>query len=190
MAPIWETLAADFVGDSSLVKIAKVDAEENTQVASAQGVSSYPTIKYFPAGSKEPLEYKGGRDLQTLIDYVNEKAGTHRLLGGGLDLSAGTVAALDSLVKGVSGQDLDSVITQVTEAAAGIKDAGADYYLKVLEKIKANSGYLQKETGRLEGMLLKGGLAPAKVDDLTRRLNVLKRFATGYASMEEVKEEL
>lgn len=159
-------------------------------MASAQGVKSYPTIKYFPAGSTTPVDYQGGRDLKDLIEFVNEQAGTHRKPGGGLDFTAGTVAALDKLVEGISGKDIETVIKEVTAAATGLKDQGVEYYVKVLDKIKANSGYLEKETGRLEGLLKKGGLARTKEDDLTRRLNVLKKFVKGEASFEEVKEEL
>lgn len=46
----------------------------------------------------------------------------------------------------------------------------------MFEKVSANEGYVDKEIGRLEGMLKKGGLAPEKIDDLTSRTNILKLF--------------
>ena len=62
--------------------------------------------------------------------------------------------------------------------------------MKVLEKLKANKDYVQKEAKRLEGMLEKGGLARPKEDDLTRRLNVLKSFlGKGSEDGEEAEEE-
>lgn len=190
MAPVWETLAHDFSPDSSSVIIAKVDAEANTKVADSQGVSSYPTIKYFPAGSTEGLDYQGGRDEASLVEYVNDQAGLHRRIGGGLDLKAGTVELLDELVLGVSGKNVDDVLKEVQASAKSVSDVGSEYYVKVLQKLQGNKGYLEKESARLQNLLAKGGLARPKEDDLTRRLNVLKAFMKGEKSTEEVKEEL
>ena len=33
-------------------------------------ISSFPTIKYFPFGSDEIFDYKGNRDLDSFIKYV------------------------------------------------------------------------------------------------------------------------
>lgn len=190
LAPVWESLAHDFSGDSSTVKIAKVDAEANTKVAEAQGVSSYPTIKYFPKGTSEPVDYSGGRDIGSFVEYINEQAGLHRLVGGSLDLKAGTVDALDTLVAGISGKTVADVLKDVQQATKDVQDKGSEYYVKVLEKLQTNSGYLEKESSRLRGILVKGGLAKPKEDDLTRRLNVLTAFMKGEKTVEEVKEEL
>lgn len=74
--------------------------------------------------------------------------------------------------------------------AAAKKETGskfAEYYSKVAEKVKANAGYVDKELKRLEGMLKKGGLAPEKVDDLTTRSNILRKFK-GVATSDEKQE--
>lgn len=80
--------------------IAKVDAEaENSKaVTKEQGITGYPTIKYFAKGSKEPIAYEGARSEAELIKYVNQHADTHRAVGGGLDAMAGTIQALDEFV--------------------------------------------------------------------------------------------
>lgn len=95
---------------------------------------------------------------------------------------------------GVSGKNIDEVLAEVTKTAKDATDAGSSYYVKVLEKLKANSGYLEKESSRLQGLLVKGGLAKPKEDDLTRRLNILKAFMKGEKSTDElvddIKEEL
>ena len=64
----------------------------------------------------------------------------------------------------------------------------ADYYLRVFDKLSKSEGYAAKEFGRLEGILKKGGLAPAKVDEITAKVNVLRKFVEKAA--EEVKDEL
>ena len=170
--------------------IAKVDAEaENSKsTAESQGVKSYPTLKFFPRGSSTPLPYEGGRSEKDLIDFMNEKAGTHRLVGGGLDAKAGTIAALDTIVgKLTGGGNLAAISEEATKAAQDLKEKYAEYYVKVLEKLGKNQSYAEKELARLEGLLKKGGLAPEKTDDLTSRSNVLRSFLN---KAEEIKEEL
>ncbi len=189
MAPIWETVANDFASEPNVL-IAKVDAEAPNSKATAQeqGVSSYPTIKYFPKGSTTPRPYEGGRSEADFVSFMNEQAGTHRAVGGGLDAKAGTVEALDAVVaKLTAGASIASIATEAQKAAQGLKDKYAEYYVKVLEKYEKNEGYVQKELKRLEGLLKKGGLAPQKIDDLTSRTNILRKF-TGSADVK--KDEL
>lgn len=178
LAPIWETLATDFVNEPTVL-IAKIDAEAPNakQTAEDQGVKSYPTIKYFPRGSTEPVAYSGGRTEADFIGFLNENAGTHRVAGGGLDTTAGTIAALDSLVaQFTGGSDATSVAQQVKDAAVDLKDKYAEYYVKVFNKIAENSGYVEKEQSRIGNLLKKGGLSPEKIDDLSRRSNILSKF--------------
>lgn len=170
--------------------IAKVDAEANKAVASAQGVSSFPTIKYFPAGSTQGVDYKGGRDEKDLLAFVNEKTGLHRAVGGGLDAQGGTIKALDEIAITLTGGNVADVAKAMKKAAQGAKDKYAEYYVKVLDKLAENKDYLSKESTRLEGLLQKGGLARPKEDDLTSRLNILKQFLSGEKSAEDVKNEL
>lgn len=179
LAPTWEALANTFASESGVV-IAKVDAEEENSKATAQanGVTSYPTIKFFPKGSKEAEPYNGGRSEADLVKFINEKAGTHRVVGGGLDALAGTIPALDKLVKKyTSGESsLESVTKEITTASKDLKDTYAYYYAKVLAKLSQSGEYAAKELARLEGMLKKGNLVPEKIDDLTSRSNVLRQF--------------
>ena len=187
LAPVWESVATDFAAEESVL-IAKVDAEAEQSKATAkeQGVSSYPTIKYFPRGSKAPEAYEGGRSEKDFVDFINTKAGTHRMVGGGLDAKAGTIDALDTVVGSITGGDLASLSEKVKGAATGLKDKYAEYYIKVSNKLSSNKGYVEKELARLEGMIKKGGLAPEKLDDLTSRSNILRKFK----GEESIKEEL
>lgn len=38
-------------------------------------VKGFPTLKWFPAGSLKPEDYNSGRDLDSLANFVTEKAG-------------------------------------------------------------------------------------------------------------------
>ncbi|KAK8917903.1 Protein disulfide-isomerase erp38 [Metarhizium anisopliae] len=197
LAPTWESLAADFVGEANVV-IAKVDAEapNSKAVATEQGVTSYPTIKWFPAGSKTGASYDGARSEDDFIKFINGKAGTHRVVGGGLDRVAGTIAVLDALVaKFTGGAKLEDIVGEVKSAVEKFNDdvkyAYAKYYVRVFDKLSKSDNYVSKELSRLEGILEKGGLAPSKRDEIQSKTNVLRRFAEKAAEKaEEIKEEL
>lgn len=187
LAPTWETLAQDFANEPSVL-IAKVDAEaENSKaVATEQGVSSYPTIKYFKKGSTEALPYEGARAEKDFVQFINTNAGTHRAPGGGLDATGGTIEALDTIVTKFKGA-YSGGLAEAKKAAEALEDKYAHYYIKVFEKISANKGYAEKELKRLEGLVSKGNLAPEKLDDLVSRANILRKFV---ADSEEEKSEL
>ena len=193
LAPIWETLAEDYSAEPEVI-IAKVDAEApNCKVITAEyGITSYPTIKYFAKGSTDPQPYNGGRSEEAFISYVNEQAGTHRAAGGGLDAQGGIVAALDAIVERVrlSGESIGSALGEVTKAANNLGDKYAGYYVKVVEKAGNDNAYLEKELSRLDGILKKGGLAPEKVDDLTARTNILRKFSSPVEKEGKIKDEL
>ncbi|KAF2433355.1 disulfide isomerase [Tothia fuscella] len=190
LAPVWESLAEDFENEKTVV-IAKVDAEspDSKKTASDHGVTSYPTIKWFSAGNKEPAAYEGARSEQAFIDFINKEVGTYRSVGGRLTAAGGTIAALDTIIQTVvdAGGDIASKADDLVKAAKSEKSPFAAYYTKVAEKLKINSGYADKELTRLEKILKKGGLAPEKIDDLTSRSNILRRFKVAKS---EGKSEL
>jgi len=75
LAPEYEIAAAAFA--KLPVKVASVDADKHRDLGSRFGVSGFPTLKYFSAGSKEGEAYNGGRTAKDIIEFLNEKAGTH-----------------------------------------------------------------------------------------------------------------
>lgn len=76
LAPEYEKLGSSFKKAKSVL-IAKVDCDEHKSVCSKFGVSGFPTIKWFSKGSLEPKDYSGGRTVESLVDFVNQEAGTH-----------------------------------------------------------------------------------------------------------------
>jgi len=62
------------------------DAPESKPLAQEYGVSSFPTIKFFPKGADQnPIEYDTGRDEAQFTEFLNKHCGTHRAVGGGLN---------------------------------------------------------------------------------------------------------
>lgn len=76
LAPEYEKLASSFKRSKSVL-IAKVDCDDHKSLCSQYGVSGYPTIKWFSKGSLEPKDYSGGRTAESLVEFVNNEAGTH-----------------------------------------------------------------------------------------------------------------
>jgi protein disulfide-isomerase A6 len=202
LAPVWEKVADDYALDDS-VMIAKVDAEaENSKaLAQAQGVTSYPTIKWFPKGSTEAVAYASGRSEDAILEWVNEHAGLHRVAGGALDTAAGLVPSLDAIVArfAAGSAALSEAAAETTAHVEGLAEDAqlqyAKYYVRVFDKLAENGGYTAKEAARLDKILAKGGLAPAKRDEIQTKRNILARFAEGVKEkvvegVESVKDEL
>ncbi|KAK3937667.1 protein disulfide-isomerase erp38 [Diplogelasinospora grovesii] len=201
LAPVWESVATDFANEPNVL-IAKVDADAATGKATASeyGVSGFPTIKFFPAGSKTAEDYNGGRSEEDFVQFLNKKAGTHRATGGGLDATAGTIEALDAIVvkyTTTGASSLSEVAAEAKKAAETLKENAqykyAEYYIRVFDKLAKSDGYAAKEFARLDGMIKKGGLAPSKLDELTSKANILRRFVEKVADKvtgEDKKDEL
>mmetsp|Transcript_2755 Transcript_2755/g.7000 ORF Transcript_2755/g.7000 Transcript_2755/m.7000 type:complete len:140 (-) Transcript_2755:315-734(-) len=72
MKPAWDQLGDAYAGSSSVL-IADVDctSDEGQSVCNDNGVSGYPTIKYFTAETgKKGEAYKGGRSFDHLDKFV------------------------------------------------------------------------------------------------------------------------
>lgn len=128
-----------------------------------------------------PEPYEGGRSEQDIINFLNEKAGTHRTVGGGLNAKAGLIDTLDALVeKFTVGSTITEAIAESSKFIEDTKNAGqvayARYYVKVFSKQTEDGGWAAKELARLDRILKKGGLAPTKLDEFTSKTNILRRF--------------
>jgi protein disulfide-isomerase A6 len=69
MKPTYESVARAFASESNcVVAHMNADEENNKPVASKYGVRSFPTIKFFPKGGKEPIAYESGRSEEQFIE--------------------------------------------------------------------------------------------------------------------------
>jgi len=73
MAPDWNELADDYAGSSSVL-IGDADCTaDGEELCGKFEVRGYPTIKYFKDGDIwEGEDYPGGRDLESLREFVKE----------------------------------------------------------------------------------------------------------------------
>lgn len=75
LAPVYEELAFAFEHAKDKVQIAKVDADAQRSLGKRFGVQGFPTLKYFDGKSDKPVDYKSGRDLESLTAFLTEKSG-------------------------------------------------------------------------------------------------------------------
>jgi protein disulfide-isomerase A6 len=191
LKPVYERVATTFAPESNCV-VANIDADTgaNKPIAQKYGVSSYPTIKFFPKGNKSnPESYEGGRSEADFVNFLNEKCGTHRAVGGGLSDMAGLIPEWDTLANQFFSATGAARKTIHDQAVALGKKTGVDaqYYLRVMNKV-VNDGeaYLEKEAKRLAAILEKKSLAASKLDEIKIKANILRSFAA--KKVEEVEE--
>ncbi|PWN96941.1 thioredoxin-domain-containing protein [Tilletiopsis washingtonensis] len=179
-----------------LCVVAQLDADNALHKTYGQqyGISSYPTILFFPKGSSTPKPYTGARSEEALLNFLNDNCQTFRKAGGLLSEMAGRMPSLDRLAalffNGAHDDARASVLAETKEYVARMsqsvnateaKNAAAKYYVRVMDKLLETPEYVEKETKRLEALLAKHAegvahLAATKVDELTRKKNVLASF--------------
>jgi len=75
LAPTWDSLATEVADISDLV-IAKFDATAN-EVAGLD-IRGYPTLKFYPKGDSEPVDYNGGRELDDFKKWLSENSAAYK----------------------------------------------------------------------------------------------------------------
>ena len=139
-------------------------------------MSGYPTLKFFPAGASDAVDYNAGRDLESLVGFINDNAGTYRLPNGDLHPTAGTVVALDEMVAAAVEINADFVAA-MEKAVAELDHPSAKSYASYAKKIaEKGTGYIESELKRLQGMVTSKSVSPEKKKSFFLRLNILKKF--------------
>lgn len=73
LAPEYELVATAYKGLGA--HVASVDADAHRELGQRFGVTGFPTLKYFPAGSIEGETYTGGRTGADIVNFLNQKTG-------------------------------------------------------------------------------------------------------------------
>jgi protein disulfide-isomerase A6 len=201
LAPVYETVGATFEAEAGVV-VAKVDADKHKDLAGRFGVKGFPTLKFFPRGEdKEAKDYDGGREGADFVSFLNGAAGTHRVLGGALDASAGTVDVMsEHAAKFLGAADKAAALAAAEADAAALSTehaANAKHYVKAMQKVvEKGAGYVEAELARIAKMIEDGGVAAAKKTLFYVRRNILSTFLPKEAAAaaakvtEDASEEL
>lgn len=155
---VWKRLAFLYSDDKEVV-IAKLDSDKFAHLTEQQGVSSYPSIKYYKKQGAE--KYEGETTIEALVDYVNMKTGLEVSSDDGVIPSAGTIPEIAehirSYIEARTQEDRQKVVdacrTTVETLDARAKE-NFDYYSKVFSRIaEKGEEYIIKERARLEKLL-------------------------------------
>ncbi|CAG9858126.1 unnamed protein product [Phyllotreta striolata] len=73
LAPEYAKAAKALAEKESAIKLGKVDATQEQDLAEQFGIGGYPTLKFFRKGS--PVDYSGGRQADDIVNWLLKKTG-------------------------------------------------------------------------------------------------------------------
>jgi len=135
LEPEWNMAAKQLASrdPASEIKLAKVDATEQQDLAGKFDVGGYPTIKFFKNNAPNAIEYGGGRTKDDIINWLDKKSGPPAHAINGADRAKSFTEEHDVVV--VAYQEDATVFVAVADSIDdyqfGLLDADAAADLKV-----------------------------------------------------------
>jgi protein disulfide-isomerase A6 len=138
--PTWEKVAGLF-GDEPLVQIVSVDADKHASLGEKYSVKGFPTLKFFGPDGKD-VPYESGRNLDDIVSFLNEKAGTDVAADGTVTPSGGLLPQVHDVLTGFGSASPEEQHAMLEKAAAVVAEDGKDLdrwslYSKIGKKIIA-----------------------------------------------------
>jgi len=119
LAPEYAKAAGVLAEKDSPIKLAKVDATEESKLAEKFEVRGYPTLKFFRNG--KPTEYNGGRTADTIVTWVEKKTGPPAVTLDSVDAAKTFIEDNEIAVIGFF-DDLESAEAKAFKDVAGSND--------------------------------------------------------------------
>lgn len=163
LAPEYEIAATAFTKLTDKAIIASVDADAHRALGTRFGVTGFPTLKWFPAGSLEPEAYSGGRTAADIIAFVNGKVGT-----------SAKVAAAKTFVVDLDPTNFESIVMDAT------KDVLVEFYAPWCGHCKTLAPQYEKAATSFAG---ESAIVIAKVDADKHKELGSKYGVTGFPTL-------
>ncbi|ODV93521.1 hypothetical protein PACTADRAFT_46800 [Pachysolen tannophilus NRRL Y-2460] len=195
--PVWEQLADIYQYDNDTIIISEILTSDSPSdiLKKKYNIGGFPTILFFSSDDKQnPIPYKSGRDLDSFINYINEKTGAERTSDGKLTDKAGLILEISKDIKGIVNSNPGrKQLKKLTRNLENLQNPSKNYYIKLIDKILNDQvEFFEKESNRLTKILGKSkDLAQIKVDSIQKRLNILNEFLdSGNDTEKESHDEL
>jgi len=194
LAPTYEKIAKDFHKEKNII-IARVDSIANDNLNTRYRIGGFPTIYFFEANKRNenPAPYTEGRDEISFVKFLNDKCGTNRIPGGGLNNAAGRDPEIDKMVRRfilsdhpVERADLTNFIRRFSLEK---NDRPTKFYYKMIQKAGENRDFIFKEYERTKKILSKLKIEEQFYDDFKIRLNILEVFRSSANEAIELEKE-
>ncbi|XP_037620533.1 protein disulfide-isomerase A2 [Sebastes umbrosus] len=164
LEPAYAEAAAKLKEEASTMRLAKVDATEETELSEEFNVMGFPALKLFVNGDrKNPVDYNGKRSAEGVVDWIKRRAGPGPAALDSADSAAQFIDSHNITVVGFF-DDLESKAAKAfKEVAMDVTDtefavsASPEVFQKY--EVKANSVVLFKkfDDGRADFSLSEEG---------------------------------
>uniref|UniRef100_A0A8C4X1P3 Protein disulfide-isomerase n=1 Tax=Eptatretus burgeri TaxID=7764 RepID=A0A8C4X1P3_EPTBU len=124
LAPEYSKAARELETDGSTVRLAKVDATEQPELAKEFGVKGYPTIKFIRNGDRAAAkDYSAGRQAADIVTWLKKRSGPPAVSLDDVDSAKAFSESADVVVIGFfedAGMEAAKTFMQVADATDDI----------------------------------------------------------------------
>lgn len=157
--------------DEPSVKFAEVDADRYRSFLREYDLKTYPDIRLFVRGEKNPIEYDNKRSAALVTEFINKHCGT-RMDVSKLEAEAGLIDEANSVVEDFYQSGKKPMYVQKMKAVPR-----ASYYVSVMEGVLENGNdFLLEQKSKWTEMMEQETTSPKEKDILQKKMNIISFF--------------